>query len=631
MARFCEIFKNMGLVGFVLDANGRVMYANPYLCSLLHVDETKLLGSDWFAEWILADQADELRALFRESWQSDSTGLAQVEYPALRKEREVVVLSLQQSMFFDREGQRLGLVFVGEEVTGRRALEEALIENETIKSIVFDNALDAVITVDQNGTIASFNKAAEHLFGYTVREVLERNVSMLMPEPYRSQHDSYIQRYLESGNPKIIGKGREALGLRKDGQTFPLYLSVSREAQIGGKKIFVGIVRDLSKEKQVEAQLRQAQKMEAIGTLAGGIAHDFNNILGGIFGYVELMLEDAEDGSYLKEDLQEMMKACVRGKELVQQILTFSRQDQPRREPVHLQPVVKESLKLLRATLPSTIEIHRDIDPNLGTVAVDPTQIHQVMMNLCTNAYHAMRESGGILTVRLSHVVFDETHNFEVRNLPFGHYALLSVADTGVGMSEQTMARIFDPFFTTKRLGEGTGMGLSVVHGIVENHEGTIQVESELGRGTCFKVYLPIRNGNVGAGESQDTTSRRGREHIYLVEDDPFLLKVQGRLLDRQGYRVTSFKNGSEALEAFLARPGEADLVISDQTMPKLAGVDLAKSLLKHRPNLPVILTTGFSDVLSLEETQRMGVRDLLMKPVKKEALMEAIRKIFDE
>ncbi|WP_423842096.1 hybrid sensor histidine kinase/response regulator [Acanthopleuribacter pedis] len=367
--------------------------------------------------------------------------------------------------------------------------------------------------------------------------------------------------------------------------------------------------------------------MEAIGTLAGGIAHDFNNILGGIFGYVELMLEDAEEGSYLQDDLGEMMKACMRGKELVQQILTFSRQEQPQRKPAQLQPIIKESLKLLRATIPTTIDIQSEIDPDLGPVVIDPTQIHQVMMNLCTNAYHAMRNTGGCLQVSLKKVDYQGQIANIANALPFGCYAALRVEDTGEGMDEATRQRIYDPFFTTKRLGEGTGMGLSVVHGIVQNHEGLITVESVLGHGSVFIVYLPLKGVAAVDGERDEQPSEMGVERIFLVDDDAFLRNVQQRLLARQGYHVRLFTNGLEALEAFEDDPYGVDLVISDQTMPKMSGMEMAKVMLRRRGELPIILTTGYSDVIQPEDVTQMGVREMLMKPVPKQMMLAAIRR----
>lgn len=378
------------------------------------------------------------------------------------------------------------------DLTESKKDELSLRKNDTIMRLILKNSLDGIITIDEKGLIFSFNLAVERLFGYGAEEILGRNVALLMPEPNSTRHTGYINAYLKTGVAKIIGKGREEIGLRKDGTTFPLFLSVGRDKPRQNRCYFVAVLRDLSREKTIQAQLRQAHKMESLGTLTGGIAHDFNNILGGILGPVELMLEDADKESYLAEDLHEMMRGCHRAKSLIQQIMTFTRQDRPERQSMHLHAVIKESLNLLRATLPTTIEIRRHIDSDCEPIMGNTTQIHQLMMNLCTNAGHAMGEEGGILEVSLRQIVLDEKHTIPDRQLPYGDYLELVVSDNGAGMEEEVLGRAFDPFFTTKSIGEGTGMGLAVVHGIVQNHEGAITLESVPGLGTRINIYFPV-------------------------------------------------------------------------------------------------------------------------------------------
>jgi len=530
----------------------------------------------------------------------------------------------------DQKGAVIGALAIAKDITDRDAGNLALEESELLKSAIVESSLDGIITIDKNGIVVSFNRAAEHLFGYTSDEVIGENVAMLMPAPYRESHDGYIANYLRTNKPKIIGKGREVQAMRKDGSTFPFFLSVSREVRVGERCFFIGLIRDLTHEKQVEAQLRQAQKMESMGTLAGGIAHDFNNILGGVIAYAELMLEDAEKGSYLEDDLIEMLNGCNRARDLVQQILTFSRQDKPKREPLYLNPIIKESLKLMRASIPSTIEIRRNIDNNLPPVVADVTQIHQVMMNLCANAHYAMREEGGILEVRLEETEIEGGPEHVSLGLPSGRYVVLTVSDTGIGMDEETRTRIFEPFFTTKSVGEGTGMGLSVVHGIVKNHGGEISVESTRGEGTSFHVYFPVWAESEPSGDASGRDIAEGSGQVMLVDDDQFLLKAQRRILERHGYKVATFADGEAAFEAFRRNPGHFDIILTDQTMPNMTGMDLARAMLDICPQLPIILTTGFSDTINPERVHAAGIRELLMKPVPKETLLTTLRELLE-
>jgi len=511
-------------------------------------------------------------------------------------------------------------------------LDGEALEFSELLSKILDHSIDGMITVNTEGKILSFNLAAERLFGYEAREVLGKNVSMLMPLPYAEKHDDYMSAYLETGNAKIIGKGREVIGLRKDGMKFPFHLTITKPFQLGTHCGFLGIVRDLSQTKTFESQLRRAQKMESIGTLAGGIAHDFNNILGGISGYVELMLEDATPGSGFQEDLIEMKKACQRGRDLVLQILTFSRRDRAALEPMQLQPIVKESLKLLRATFPATIKVVEDFSDECPLIIGDVTQIHQVLMNLGTNAYHAMRKDGGVLTVRLKQVKLDDRYLGLHPNLSFGDYNLLQVCDTGHGIRPEHLQRIFDPFFTTKAVGDGTGMGLAVVHGIVQSHQGDILVESEPGKGSVFSLFFPVHRG-MDVEELKNGSAvvpETGKEHLILVDDDAMLLRVESRILRRAGYKVSSFENGRLALNALLDPSQSFDLLITDQTMPEMTGTDLASIVLAQKPNFPIILTTGFSETVTADRIHELGICDLLMKPVGKNDLIQSIQKALN-
>ncbi len=370
--------------------------------------------------------------------------------------------------------------------------------------------------------------------------------------------------------------------------------------------------------------------MEAIGTLAGGIAHDFNNILTPILGYTDMIIDDVPEDSRIRADMEKVIKAANRAKDLVQQILTFSRQVEQERKPVKIHLVVKEALKLLRATLPTTIEIRQNIDTGCGAVLADPTQIHQVLINLCTNAYHAMRESGGVIEVSLGMVEISTELAMNYPNLHEGTYVRLTVSDTGHGMDRGTIERVFEPFFTTKGVGAGTGLGLSVVHGIVVSHGGEITIESELGKGTRFHVHLPRADSVVEREAPRDDPIPEGKERILFVDDEEEIARMGKRMLERLGYDVTMRTSSVEALEAFRSQPDGFDLVITDQTMPDMTGVEFVGELLRIRPDLPIILMTGFSEMVTPETAKKIGVREFIMKPIMILDLGKAIRRVLN-
>ena len=390
--------------------------------------------------------------------------------------------------------------------------------------------------------------------------------------------------------------------------------------------------RDQQHEKSVvlEGRLRQAQKIEAIGTLAGGIAHDFNNVLGAIIGYSQMAVDVLPPKSEAREDLALVLDAANRATGLVRQILTFSRQGEAERRPIRIHLVVKEALKLLRPSLPMTIEIQEDIDPACRPVLADATQMHQVIMNLSTNAYHAMRERGGVLAVALKPFVVDRTLARSRPDFHEGLYVRLTVSDTGHGIPKQILERIFDPFFTTKEQGEGTGLGLATTHGIVAAHAGAISVYSEPGKGTTFQVYLPCIEDHVTEKALDEAPIRGGKERILVVDDEPQLAGLTEKALKRFGYDIVAMTSSVDALAAFRAHPDLFDLIITDQTMPKMTGQQLADEVHAIRPEMPIIITTGFSEGLSAEKAEELGFRALLMKPANTRDIAKLVRDVLD-
>uniref|UniRef100_A0A7C4RSP9 histidine kinase n=1 Tax=Desulfatirhabdium butyrativorans TaxID=340467 RepID=A0A7C4RSP9_9BACT len=452
----------------------------------------------------------------------------------------------------------------------------------------------------------------------------------------RDYHDTSFKR----GVQDCLKTGRlwhkHLLVRNAEGRTFEVEATVSPVRNERDKiTSCVVIERDVTDVSRLEKQLRQAQKMEALGTLASGIAHDFNNILSIIFGYTDLALLTIPDEHHAKNHIENIRKTAWRAKELVDQILLFSRQGENPRHPVQIVAIVKETLGLLRASLPSSIEIVQAMESK-NMILADPTQIRQVIMNLCTNAAHAMRDRGGTLELRVADVALDDDFVARYPDALYpGHYIKLSVSDTGHGMDPNTLKRIFDPYFTTKGPGEGTGLGLAVVHGIVKNHGGMITVYSEPGKGTSFHVFLPIfqnedlpteiyRHGITGVPPG-------GNERILFVDDEVSLADINKELLEALGYEVTIRTSSMEALEAFRAYSDRIDLVITDLTMPNMGGIDFAKALRQIRPDIPIILCTGFSEIAVQERLKQAGISRLLAKPLVLDNLANTVREVLDE
>ena len=380
-----------------------------------------------------------------------------------------------------------------------------------------------------------------------------------------------------------------------------------------------------------EKQLQQVDKLQAIGTLAGGIAHDFNNILFPIIGYTQMVIEDVSEDSQIRKNLEEVLSATNRAKDLVTQILAFSRQSSQEYRPLRIQPLIKEALKLLRASIPSTIEIAHHIDSACGATLGDPTQIHQVIMNLCTNAFHAMQETGGKLEINLKEVDIDADDLLAKIGMKPERYLQLEVIDTGHGMKPAVLERIFEPYFSTKEQGKGTGLGLSVTHGIVKSHGGDIRVSSKPGKGTTFQVYLPlIKYSAVEIENVISETAAIGSECVLLVDDEAQIVKLEQQALQRLGYQVTSRTSSLEALETFRKKPEKFDLVITDMTMPHMTGMELAPELMRIRPDIPIILCSGFSEMINEEKVKAIGIREYVLKPVAMSVLAKKIRKVLD-
>jgi PAS domain S-box-containing protein len=493
----------------------------------------------------------------------------------------------------------------------RHRLLASLRRSEQRYRDVVEQSPGAICMHDLNGVLTFVNQALAQPLGYEPADMVGRHLGEFLAPKVRPELADYLQHCAQEHR----ASGHVPL-LTKDGkERVLLYRSLCYE-EAGKPPYVIGHAQDITEQRQLEMQLQQAQKMQAIGTLAGGIAHDFNNILTAIIGYSELVIDDIPPDSLARENVQEVLVAGHRAKDLVQQILTFSRQGDAERKPLALHRIVKEVLKLLRASLPTTIDIRVHLATTTGEVLANPTQMHQVLMNLGTNAGHAMKDTGGVLEVGLDTLQVDEAFVQSHPALKPGPYARLTVKDTGHGMPPEVLARIFEPFFTTKGVGEGTGMGLSVVHGIIISHGGNITVESDPGIGTTFTIYLPHIAPTAEGATGANAPIPGGHARILFVDDEVAIAGLAQQMLERLGYQVVVHTHSLAALEAFRVDPQAFDLVITDQTMPHLRGDHLVQELRWCRADIPIILCTGFSEAVHTGQEQALGVDAVCRKPL---------------
>jgi PAS domain S-box-containing protein len=508
-----------------------------------------------------------------------------------------------------------------------RQLHEANIQTQFFKSAV-EQASEMVAVTSSDGTIEYINPAFEKITGYNKKELIGTNPRILKSG---RQDEQFYQELWQT-----ITRGESWHGFfvnrRKDGNLYREEAVIKPIMDDDGViHHFVTVKRDVTQENRLQRQLIQSQKMEAIGTLAGGIAHDFNNILSAILGFAELALFELTEGSRSHDDVSEIVKAGNRAKDLVRQILTFSRKTEQEFKPIDIIPLVSEALKFLRATLPSTIDIQNQIGVDRVEVLCNPTMVQQILMNLCTNAAHAMKDSGGILTVKLLEVEIENGGINKLPELPPGPYVRITIGDTGPGIETGILGRIFDPYFTTKEKGEGTGLGLSMVHGIAQSLKGAVEVESDSKRGTEFNVYLPRVLGKSGMTADHPQALSTGNERILLVDDEDVLATMGRLMLERLGYKVIVKTDSYKALETFRSQPDDFDLIISDKTMPRLTGFDLVEEVKKIRPDVPFIICTGYSDESETDKAARLGINRLIVKPLSMDDLAGAVRSVLDD
>ncbi len=506
-----------------------------------------------------------------------------------------------------------------------KELRQKADEIKLLASLV-EQAREIFAVTDLEGKIEYVNHAFEEVTGFAAADVYGKTFRFLRSPKEDPNIFNEMWQRIQNGE---AWRGR-IQNRRKNGELFVEEAVIFPLKNDDGKIIkFCKIARDISKEIQLEQRLRQSQKMEAIGTLAGGIAHDFNNILTPLLGYTELALMSTPPGSALHNQLEQIYKAGQRAKGLIKQILAFSRYSTGKRTSVKIVPIVKEVLKLLRATIPSTIEIATHIQNTQCAIHADPVEIHQVLMNLCTNAYQAMPH-GGKLTIALTETEVNAHHQLVNPDLKPGKYIRLTVKDTGVGIPREIQDKIFEPYFTTKSSGEGTGLGLAMVHGIVSAYGGAITVYSEPHKGTEFNVYLPVSTQETVEESSSPTQIQGGKETILLVDDEPAIVELGQKMLSQWGYRVETFVTPEQALQAFLKNPQKFDLIISDMTMPGMTGLKFAQEIRKIHSTIPIILTTGYSSQITTDTLKTNTFNCLINKPFSPMELAQKVRELLD-
>jgi PAS domain S-box-containing protein len=633
-AKHRRLFENMTQGVVYQSAHGEIISANPAAERILGLNLSQLLGKK---------PRDPAWRAVRE----DGSDLADEEHPSMVAlhtgtpvERFVMgVVKPQQNHYTWISVTAVPLFHWGETtpfqvyVTFDDITEQHRAEKNY--RMLFQEMLDAFalheIICDNEGhpidyRFLAVNPAFEKMTGLRAVDIIGRRVLEVLPGTERRWIETY-GRVALTGDPVFFENYTATLKKHFE-------ITAFKPAPHQFACIFADITDRKNSEQErivLQEKLKQAQKMEAIGTLAGGIAHDFNNILSAILGYTELALEDSQSGSVKPKYLEQVIQAGHRARDLVKQILVYSRQQEAKKIPLQPAAVVEESMQLLRSSIPTSIDFQQDLDPQTDLVFAELTQIQQIIVNLCTNAYHAMEETGGTLTVGLRNKSFTQQDLVNIFGVQPGKFVQLSIWDTGKGISAEVQEKMFDPYFTTKETGKGTGMGLAIVHGIVKSYGGFITCQSEFGTGTVFEVNLPALAEQIVSQTEEIKPVSAGNESILLVDDESMLAEMNRVMLERLGYRVTAKMNSTDALATFTEQPLAFDLVITDQTMPEMTGIDLARRMLQIRPGLPIILSTGYSGLITEEKVKAIGIKGFALKPLVKREIAALVRKVLDQ
>lgn len=617
-----QIIDKMAIPTFVIDKNHIVRYWNQSCEELMRIKAHKMIGKKgaWQSYYkikrpvlsdLIVDGATEDSFYFYYNDRYEKNKLINGAYNAYDyfpqlgnngKWLYFIAAPIQNS-----SGEVIAAVESFQDITQQKQAEIELVESEQQKALILNSTSEAIVYLDTAYRVISANRAAAESVGRTSDELK----GLPCYEIWHGRDEPCLRcPALDAFKEKTPQQSERQT---PDGRTWLLRGYPVLDAQ----KNVVGLTQfgqEITEQKKLQRELEQAQKMEAIGTLAGGIAHDFNNILSSIFGFTELAKLKASDNRKIQDYLEEVMQAGYRARDLIKQILAFSRQSSIIKKPVNFGVFLKESLKLIRASLPSTIILKASIKDKSSNVMADISQLHQIIINICTNASHAMKENGGVLNIRLNKISSDEEKNV-YKHTYLNPFLQLKISDTGEGIQQDVLNRIFDPFFTTKKRGEGTGMGLSVVHGIVQEMGGDISVQSDMGKGTTFTVQFPIHEEGGAALVATEQTLKSGRGKILLVDDEQGIVASGSAVLEELGYEVVPVGSSMEALQLFRTRSDEFDLILTDMTMPMMTGLELAKHVKEINSKIPVILCTGFSEAIHEEAIHKMGVQAVMMKP----------------
>lgn len=554
--------------------------------------------------------------------QSGYSGLYEKEY--IRRNGDILPVEIATYLQRDEQGNPVGMWGLVRDISERKRAEE---EIQRLGAAV-EQAAEIIFITDTRGKILYVNPAFEKTTGYKAEEVLGKTPGVLKSGKHPAGFYEDMWTTIQQG---AVWKGR-IINKRADGSLYEEEATISPiRDKSGAIANFVAVKRDITNEVALERHLRQAQKMEAIGTLAGGIAHDFNNLLQVIVGYTQMAMRDTLAGGRVHSRLEQVFNAGVRATELVKQILSFSRQVDREKGPAQLGPIVKETCKFLKASTPANVEIRAEVEDNLDLIMADPTQMHQVIMNLGANAAQAMNDKGGLIEVTLVNATIESNSPLLEQGLSPGKYVRLTVRDTGDGIPPHVCERLFEPYFTTKSVSEGTGLGLAVVHGIVSGHNGVILVNSQVGKGSEFIIYIPSISKGAALIDAPDKPIPTGRETILFVDDEEAIVEIGAEMLEDLGYDILTSCDPLKALELFKKTPAAIDLIITDMSMPKLSGLEFATEILAVRPDIPVVICTGFSSSINEREAKKLGVRAFLMKPILRNQLAQTIRSVLDK
>jgi PAS domain S-box-containing protein len=615
---------------FEVDLKGNFTFFNDALCRLIGYSATAMAGMN-NREYMDDENAKKVFQTFNRVYETGKPTKG-FDWEITKVDGSKSQVDASVSLIEDPEGNPIGFRGIARDVTKHKQSERALRESEAKYRQLVNHAPAGIYEVDfLEGKFVSVNDLICEYTGYTRQELLTMSAFEIMTEDSQKKFLERLDKILKG---QKVPSSIEFKIRAKSGRELCVLINSKIIYGADGKpKGATAVVHDLTEQKQAEEekknleyQLQQAQKMEAIGTLAGGIAHDFNNILSVIIGYTELILMNGDVNEEVRQNLKEIFSASKHARDMVKQILAFSRQNKQERKPIQVAHIVKEAIKMLRASLPATISIQQHIEKDTGVIEADPTQIHQVLMNLCTNAAHAINEKDGVLEIHLGNVELDQKVAADIPGLKTGSYLKLSVKDSGEGIDPRAQQQIFNPYFTTKEKGKGTGLGLAVVQGIVKSNNGAVTVESEVGKGAAFHVYLPIIKRKLTPEDEIFTPLPMGCEHILLVDDEQPLVEIGKQMLERLGYSVATRTSSIEALELFKVDPNRFDLVITDIVMPNLTGDRLAKKIINIRNDIPVVLCTGYSEKFTRQNASEMGIRSFLMKPLVMKDLADTVR-----